>query len=155
MSSPLPIIMLMSGMPGMPSEGICIPDPPPSIDFELVEVLDDDEDMVEDEEDIMEDILEDMPPVVDIIPLEGPPNFMSPIIFFIMSSMSPPMSMPSDIMGAPPPPDVEVMVELEDEEEEKDMEDLVVPSGLWVEAAIIWEDSAESCLTEVLPSSVV
>ena len=139
MSSPLPIIMLMSGMPGMPSEGICIPDPP-SIDFELVEVLDDDEDMVEDEEDIMEDILEDMPPV-DIIPLEGPPNFMSPIIFFIMSSMSPPMSMPRDIMGGPPampgPPDVEVMVELEDEEEEKDMDDLVVPSGLWVEAAII------------------
>merc|ERR1719461_882510 len=107
----------------------------------------------------MEDILEDMPPV-DIIPLEGPPNFVSPIIFFIMSSMSPPMSMPRDIMGGPPAPpgapDVEVMVELEDEEEEKDMDDLVVPSGLWVEAAIIWDDSAESCLTEVLaPSGAV
>merc|ERR1719351_419464 len=70
-----------------------------------------------------------------------------------MPMSGPPMSMPRDIMGAPPAP--VVTVEEEEEEEEKDMEDLVVPSGLWVEAAIICDDSAESCLTDVLPSSVV
>merc|ERR1712209_70274 len=113
----------------------------------------------------------DIPPdCMRLEPREGPPNFMSPIIFFIMSSMPmsipmagmPPMPLPMspiprDIMGpAPPgPPELEVMVEDEEEEEENDIEDLVVPSGLCVEAAIICDDSAESCLTDVFPSSVV
>merc|ERR1719342_1596033 len=75
-----------------------------------------------------------------------------------MPPMPLPMSpMPRDIMGpAPPgPPELEVMVEDQEEEEENDIEDLVVPSGLCVEAAIICDDSAESCLTDVFPSSVV
>jgi len=150
----------MSGIPGMlgiPREGI--PPAPPNMDvFEVDEEEEEeeklDEDIMEEEEediflDMSEDIMEDGPP----------PNFMSPIIFFIMSSMSRdmPAGAPIDIIGIPPGPPPEVVVDVDDDEddEEKDMEDLVDPSGLCVEAAIIWEASWESCLTAVLPSSVV
>ena len=146
----------MSGIPG--SEGIPpIDGIPPIRDLEVVELLEVDEEddiMVDEDEDIEEeDIMLDIPPdCMRLEPREGPPNFMSPIIFFIMSSMPmsipmagmPPMPlpmspMPRDIMGpAPPgPPELEVMVEDEEEEEENDIEDLVVPSGLWKWEAIL------------------
>ena len=55
----------------------------------------------------------------------------------------------------PPGPDV-VVVEDEDILEEENVDELLKePSSLFVEVAIICEADDESCLTEVLPSSIV
>merc|ERR1719189_46934 len=86
------------------------------------------------------------PPPIDIIPS---------IIFFIISSMSPPPPPPIDIIP-PGPPLEDVVVEDEDMlEDEKVLELENDPSSLLVDVAIICEADEESCLTAVLPSSVV
>merc|ERR1712107_972645 len=125
-----------------------MPDMPPIILEELVE-LDDEDIIVDDDEendleldDIIldpEDIIEPMSPPNDIISPPLPPIFMPSIIFFIIASMSSPPSMPIDIIGMPPGPDV-VVVEDEDILEEEDVDELLKePSSLFVEVAIICE----------------
>ena len=140
-----------------------MPAPPIILDIPLV-IEEDDEDIIVEEDDekdfeelelIMldpEDINEPRSPPIDIIcPPLPPPMLIPSIIFFIISSISPPI----DII-CPGPPLEDVVVEDEDIlEEEKVLELENEPSSLLVEVAIICEADEESCLTEVLPSSVV
>ena len=151
-STPAPILSKSEGMP--------MPAPPIILDIPLV-IEEDDEDIIVEEDDekdfeelelIMldpEDINEPRSPPIDIIcPPLPPPMLIPSIIFFIMSSIS------KDIPPGPPLEDV--VVEDEDIlEEEKVLELENEPSSLLVEVAIICEADEESCLTEVLPSSVV
>ena len=134
-----------------------MPAPPIILDIPLV-IEEEDEDIIveeDDEKDLDElelimldpdDIKEPISPPIDIIC--PPPMLIPSIIFFIMSSIS------KDIPPGPPLEDV--VVEDEDIlEEEKVLELENEPSSLLVEVAIICEADEESCLTEVLPSSVV
>ena len=149
-STPAPILSKSEGMPA----------PPIILDIPLV-IEEEDEDIIveeDDEKDLDElelimldpdDIKEPISPPIDIIC--PPPMLMPSIIFFIISSISPPI----DII-CPGPPLEDVVVEDEDIlEEEKVLELENEPSSLLVEVAIICEADEESCLTEVLPSSVV
>ena len=103
-STPAPILSNM--------DGICMPPPimpdmPPIIFEELVEleeediIVDDDEENDLELDDIIldpEDIIEPMSPPNDIISPPLPPIFMPSIIFFIMASMSSPPSIPERIV---------------------------------------------------------
>lgn len=140
------------------------------VELELMELdeLEDIEelDIIEDELSLDPDIIEPMsPPPMDIIsPPPPPPIFIPSIIFFIISSISkappPPIAGIPGIAGIPDippgPPELDV-VEVEDAifDEEKLEELEKDPSSLFVEVAIACEAEDESCLTAVLPSSVV
>ena len=148
-STPAPILSKSDGMPAPP----IILDIPEEVMEEEEEdiIVEEDEKDLEELELIMldpEDIKEPRSPPKDIICPPPPPMLMPSIIFFIISSIS--KDMP------PGPPLEDVVVEDEDMlEEEKVLELEKEPSSLLVEVAIICEADEESCLTEVLPSSVV
>ena len=112
-----------------------MPAPPIILDIPLV-IEEEDEDIIVEEDDEK-----------DLDELE--------LIMLDPDDIKEPISPPIDII-CPGPPLEDVVVEDEDIlEEEKVLELENEPSSLLVEVAIICEADEESCLTEVLPSSVV